>query len=162
MESATTTKEQPMIDPATARQLKEAGLEWQPAMRDHFMVPDSDLAKEIFTINDQSIVVQNVNGEFMIMFHGAAEWALDQVLVADLVWLPSEAQLREAIQQRLIGDGRGMALEWTPDGYRCTIQHLDQHQSFDAASAEDAYAAALLVLLNHERRFRGSRLVKSA
>ncbi|HEX6287962.1 MAG TPA: hypothetical protein VFZ66_02175 [Herpetosiphonaceae bacterium] len=150
-----------MIDPQLALQLKEAGLDWHPAKRDNFMVPGGELADEVFTLNDLTILVQPVNGEYTVMFHGTAEWALDNVLLADVIWLPSEEQLREAIQLRLGGDNPMVMLMWNPVGYRCTISHLDQEYAFDGATAEHAYAYALLFLLRREQLNRG-RWVHSA
>lgn len=150
-----------MIDPKLALQLKESGLEWQPAKRDNFMIPDGELADEVFTLNDLTILVQPVNGEYTVMFHGSAEWALDNVLLADVIWLPSETQLREAIQVRLGGERPAMTLLWDTTGYRCVVRHSDQEQLFEGMTAEQAYAYALLFLLRGERLAKG-RWVQSA
>ncbi|HEY0737354.1 MAG TPA: hypothetical protein VGD69_20725 [Herpetosiphonaceae bacterium] len=144
-----------MIDPQLAQQLKDAGLEWQPTKRDNFMIPGGELSNEVFTLNDLTILVQPVNGEYTVMFHGSAEWALDNVLLADVVWLPSEAQLRDAIQFRLRGDTPELMLIWNPVGYRCAINHLNDEYAFEGETAERAYAYALLFLLNRERLSRG-------
>lgn len=150
-----------MIDRELARQLKEAGLEWLPTKRDNFMIPDGELANEVFTLNDQTIVVQPVKGQFMILFHGSAEWALDHVMLSDVIWLPSETQLREAIQLRLRGEAAMIALQWTPVGYRCTVSHVGQDYSFEGVDAEQVYAHALLFLLRREQLVKG-RWVQSA
>jgi hypothetical protein len=136
-----------VLDLHLALQLKEAGLPWQPAKRDTFTLPGSDLSHEVFTITDRTTLVERFSGEWMITFHGTMEWALDSVLLADVVWLPSETQLREAIQLRLGGEQPLVALEWRLEGYRCRLVHLDQQYSFDGATAEEAYARALLFLL---------------
>jgi hypothetical protein len=150
-----------MIDPKLALQLKENGLEWQPAKRDNFMIPDGELADEVFTLNDQTILVQPVNGEYTVMFHGSAEWALDNVLLADVIWLPSETQLREAIQARLDGENSAVTLLWNSTDYRCMLRHADQEQVFEGATAEYVYAHALLFLLRGERLAKG-RWVQTA
>jgi hypothetical protein len=150
-----------MIDPQLALQLKDAGLDWQPAKRDNFMIPGGELAHEVFTLNDLTILVQPVNGEYTVMFHGSAEWALDNVLLADVVWLPSETQLREAIQLRLRGDSPELRLAWNVVGYRCGISHLNEELAFEGQTAEQAYAHALLFLLRRERLATG-RMVQSA
>jgi hypothetical protein len=143
-----------MIDPRVALQLKQAGLEWRPTKRDNFMIPNTELAQEIFTLNDQTILIQNVKGQMTVMFHGSMEWALDDVLLADVLWLPSETQLREEVQLRLGGESPMLALQWTVDGYRCTLSHLNKEHSFEEASAEHAYALALLFLLQREQLTR--------
>ncbi len=136
-----------MLDFQLALQLKEAGLRWQPAKRDNFTLPHSDLAHEIFTITDRTTLVERFSGEWVVTFHGTMEWALDSVLLADVVWLPSETQLREAIQLRLGGEQPMVALEWRVGGYRCTLVHFDQQHSFNGTTADEAYARALLFLL---------------
>ncbi len=151
-----------MIDPGLALQLREAGLEWLPANRDNFMIPGGELAAEVFSLNDQTILVQNLKGETTVTFHGSAEWALDDVLLADVVWLPTETQLREAVQQRLVGDDPSLTLQWGAGGYRCILNHYDQQHEFTAAAAEDAYGAALLFLLRREQQARGRRWVNTA
>jgi hypothetical protein len=150
-----------MIDPQLALQLKQAGLVWHPAKRDNFMIPGGELTDEVFTLNDQSILVQSVNGAYTVMFHGSAEWALDDVLVMDVVWLPSETQLREAIQLRLGGDTAQLTLHWNTTGYHCLLRHLEQDHAFDGLTAEQCYAHALLFLLQREQATR-SRWVSSA
>lgn len=151
-----------MISPSLAFQLKEAGLEWHPAKRDNFMLPGSELANEVFTLNDQTILVEMIKGSSTVTFHGSAEWALDDILLADVVWMPSETQLRDLIQQRLSGDSAAVALHWSNTEYRCTLSHLEQEYAFVAASAEDAYAQALLFLLQREQLARGGRWVNTA
>jgi hypothetical protein len=150
-----------MIDPKLALQLKENGLEWQPTKRDNFMIPGGELADEVFTLNDLTILVQPVNGEYTVMFHGSAEWALDNVLLADVIWLPSETQLREAIQVRLGGENPAAMLLWEPTGFRYVVRQADQEQSFTGSTAEQAYAHALLSLLRSEQLAKG-RWVESA
>jgi hypothetical protein len=143
-----------MIDLRLALQLRDAGLQWRPARRDTFTLPNSDLAHEIFTLTDVTILLENIKGELTVTFHGSAEWALDDVRLAEVVWLPSETQLREEIQLRLGGESPSLALHWTIDGFRCVIRHLDQEHAFEEASAEHAYAMALLFVLQREQLSR--------
>ncbi len=78
-----------------------------------------------------------------ITFNGVVEWSLDWILSEDVVWMPSEAQLRERVGANLV------ALERTPDGYRCTVEcRQSGTRQFDSAEAADAYAAALLALVD--------------
>ncbi len=151
-----------MLDPELALQLKEAGLEWQPKKRDNFMVPGGELNNEIFTINDQTILVETIKGQITVTFHGSAEWALDDVLLADVVWMPSETQLREAIQLRLGGDTGSVMLHWSAEGYRCALMYREQEHVFQTATAETAYAQALLFLLKRDQHLQGGRWVNAA
>ncbi len=143
-----------MIDVRLALQLRDAGLQWRPARRDNFTLPNSDLAHEVFTLNDVTILVEKIKGEMTVTFHGSAEWALDDVRLADVVWLPTETQLREEIQLRLGGEAPSLSLHWDLNGYRCTIRHLEQEHTFQEATGEHAYAMALLFLLQRERLAR--------
>lgn len=140
-----------MLDLDLAQQLKAAGLEWHPTERDLFVLPDSELAGEPFLVSDRTTLVQQINGQWTITFHGVVEWALDSVLLSDVIWLPTETQLREAIQLRLGGEQPSVTLEWQLSGYRCTLRHFDQQRSFEAASATEAYAGALLFLLRSNK-----------
>ena len=136
-----------MISPQLALELREAGLIWQPAKHDLFMIPNTGLAEQVFTLNDQTILVMKLHGEYAITFHGSTEWALDHVMLRDVIWLPSEAQLREAIQLRLGGEQPSLALRWNNGGYSCSIVDFEAEQLFDGESAADAYGHALLLLL---------------
>lgn len=150
-----------MIDVELAMQLKQAGLEWHPTKRDNFMIPHGELAQEVFTLNDQSIFVQSVRGEYTVMFHGSAEWALDHVLVTDVIWLPSESQLREAIQNRIEGPAPSLTLHWDATGYHCQLVNLGDEHTFDGGTAEEAYGHALFFLLRRDELAKG-RWVQSA
>jgi hypothetical protein len=150
-----------MIEPELARQLKQAGLEWQPTKGDTFMIPGGELAEEVFTLNDQTILIQTFNDEYAVTFHGSVEWALDHVMLADVIWLPNETQLREAIQQRLGGDG-AILLYGSQAGYRCSFIYLDQERVFQGLRAEEAYAQALLYLLRRESQPQRRRWVETA
>lgn len=138
-----------MIEPELARQLKQAGLEWSPTKRDNFMIPGGELAEDVFTLNDQTILIQAFNDEYAVTFHGSVEWTLDHVMLADVVWLPSESQLREAILQRL-GEDAAIMLFGSRIAYRCSFIYQEQERAFQGASAEEAYAQALLYLLQRQ------------
>ena len=150
-----------MIESELARQLKQAGLEWHPAKRDNFMIPGSELSEDVFTLSDQTILIQAFNDEYTVTFHGSVEWALDHVMLADVVWLPTETQLREAIQQRLGGDG-SILLYGSRTGYRCSFIYREQERVFEGVSAETAYAQALLYLLRREAQPERRRWVETA
>jgi hypothetical protein len=140
-----------MLNLQLALKLKDAGLTWHPAEHDQFILPDSDLTHEIFTVSDRTTLVQQINGRWTVTFHGVVEWALDSVLLSDVVWLPTETQLREAIQLRLGGEQPSVMLQWQLAGYRCALHHFDQQCSFEGRTAEEAYTHALLFLLQGSR-----------
>lgn len=137
-----------MLSLPAAKKLKEAGLRWEPALHDFFAVPDRGLDNRVFVISDVFANVEKLRGHPAVTFHGAVEWALDYVLATELVWLPTEAQLRQELEKRLADKPQPqIQLTSTPHGYACEIQVGDQRLRFEGAGASQAYAAALLHLL---------------
>jgi hypothetical protein len=133
---------------STAQKLKEAGLTWKPALHDFFAIPDRGFDDRIFVISDMFVNVELLRGHLEVTFHGSVEWALDHIVVEELVWLPTEQQLRDELERRLIPvSGAAMKLTSTPDGYMCEFQVGDRWLRFEAFEASETYAAALLHLL---------------
>lgn len=131
-----------MLSVELAKRLRSSGLVWKPSRFDHFHIPDRNLDHERFVIADLSIDVQRLaSGIAAITFNGAVEWSLDYILTQDVVWMPTETQLRELLGDRLV------RMERIADGHRVTVEHDGTEESFDAASAEDAYALAVLASL---------------
>jgi hypothetical protein len=124
-----------------ARQLKDAGLSWKPALGDRFAVPDRDLDDQMFVLSNMTIQVYTLPEGRVIGFNGTTEWALDDVEIEETIWLPREDQLRE-----LLG-GTFRALRRTGAEYQVDIELLGEDRTFTGDTAEDAYAAALLHLL---------------
>src|SRR5438445_11668739 len=93
-----------MISVGLARRLRDAGLRWDPAPGDGFVVADRDMDDEVFTLSDMTVDVHRHATGTVIGFNGTVEWALDSVEAQDTVWLPSETQLRE----KLGGTVRGL------------------------------------------------------
>lgn len=134
-----------MLSNELAKKLRSAGLKWEPARFDYFHIPDRNLDDERFIIADLSVDVQRLaDGIAAITFNGAVEWSLDYILTQDVVWVPSEAQLREQLGERLVG------LIRTRNGYRVVLELDGSEEAFSAATAADAYGWALLTVL--ERR----------
>ena len=132
-----------------ARHLKDAGLIWIPAMHDYFAVPDRGLDDHIFVINDVMAYVEIRNNLPMVTFHGTAEWALDYLLTSEVIWLPKEDQLRMNVMRLLSPESQpALLLASTEDGYRLEIQLPGGSRVFEATEASEAYAAALLHLLD--------------
>jgi hypothetical protein len=137
-----------MLSLALAQKLKVSGLSWQVTKNDFFAAPDRGLDDKVFVISDMTVMVETLSGQLAVTFHGAVEWALDHVEVAELVWLPREEQLREQLEQHLIGEPEPtLVLVSTADGYRCEIRYQGDFLAFDAFGAGEAYGLALLHLL---------------
>ncbi|GIF24592.1 hypothetical protein BJ973_008071 [Actinoplanes tereljensis] len=130
-----------MIGAHLAQRLKEAGLVWKPALGDRFAIPDRDLDEEVFVLSNMTIEVHTMPEGKVIGFNGTTEWALDDVEIDETIWLPREDQLRE-----LLG-GTFRSLGCDPDGYEVRIDLLGEERRFAGATADEAYASALLHLL---------------
>ena len=130
-----------MISFDLARQLQRRNLEWTPALHDKFMIPDRDLDDRVFVIAELTIDVEEVAGHATIMFNGAVEWSLDYIFSQDVVWLPTEEQLRDRLGDSFTRLTRG------DDGFRCEIDVDGMTVVFTADDAADAYGQALLHLL---------------
>ena len=136
-----------MLSLDTATKLKQAGLEWQPAEHDAFFIPMPDLDERVFVISDMSVIVEMMGDDQAITFNGTAEWALDYLVLTEAVWVPSETQLRGLLEEKLVQRGEEqpvLMLGSTSDGYFCEISFKKDRQRFDAFGASEAYAAALL------------------
>jgi hypothetical protein len=144
----TVTRRIGMIPTQLARELKEAGLIWQTAIYDFFAVPDTGLENRVFVLTDIMAYTELIRGWPVVAFHGTAEWALDYIYTDEVVWIPTEEQLREELARRLPdGAGGRLSLKLTEIGYTCTIGSDSKAQRFSGATGGEAYAAALLYLL---------------
>jgi len=74
-------------------------------------------------------------------FNGTVEWALDSIGQHEVVWLPREDQLRDALGDRF---ERLERLEGAPGGYAVVLVDGARYVDIDA---ERAYARALLAVL---------------
>jgi hypothetical protein len=135
-----------MLSLETARALKAAGLTWQPREFDFFHIPDRELDERVFVINQMPAALAQMQGQPVFVFEGAVEWALDYVAAGEVVWLPTEAQLRELLAERLEADTR-LRLLVTPAACRCELQARGEKLVFEAADGAEAYGRALLHLL---------------
>jgi hypothetical protein len=130
-----------MISVELARVLRDSGLEWRPARYDVFFIPDRGLDDRVFVLADMTIDVQPFAGEAAITFNGAVEWSLDSILHGQVVWLPTEAQLRSLIGERLV------ALTRDAGEYICAVDIGDAIAEYRDAGASNAYGRAILALL---------------
>ena len=137
-----------MLSITLAEQLKDAGLVWTPRLHDFFILPERDLDEQIFVISDMMVDVEKLRNQHLITFNGAPEWAMDYVLVSDALWMPTEAQLRDTLEQQLLNEPQPtVRLSTTVDGYRCDVHWQGESRLFEAFGASEAYGLALLFVL---------------
>lgn len=141
-----------MLSLAMAQRLKDAGLNWKPALHDFFAIPGAGMDNRRFVLTDMMAYQELMRGWPVVTFHGAVEWALDYVLVAEVLWLPSETQLREMLQEWLLAEEQpAVTLQSMPGGYVCHIQCDGNISHFEGITASDAYAAAIVYLLTDRK-----------
>ena len=135
-----------MITRELAVELARRGLPWRPASGDRFHVPDRDLDEEVFVVSGMSIEVSDLPSGAEMRFNGTVEWALDSIAQDEVIWLPREEQMREALGERFV------RLESVSGGYAVVLSGgstgassgEERHVDIDA---ERAYARALLAAL---------------
>jgi hypothetical protein len=121
-----------------AKRLRKAGALWVPGAGDRFVVPDRDMDEDVFVVSDMTVEVHDFPGGKVIGFNGTTEWALDSIEQREVIWLPREDQLRGLLGATFV------RLEAAPEGYAVELTN-GRHTAEDA---EQAYAEALLALLN--------------
>ena len=137
-----------MIPLSLARSLKEAGLVWKAGVNDFFAVPDRDMDDRVFVISELLANLNIFRGWPVVTFHGTAEWALDYILTAEVIWLPREDQLRQAILDSLqMETVKSLQLTFDGQNHRCTLTVDEETIFVDAPSAAAAYGQVLLQLL---------------
>lgn len=133
----------PTVSIEMAGRLRDAGLVWNPREGDRFHIPDRDLGDQVWSISDMVIEERSdILGRRELAFNGAVEWALDSIVTNEVVWIPSEGQLRA-----LLGDDFIALTKEEGDRYACVIRMRGIPKSFLSDTAPDAYAAALLATL---------------
>ena len=125
-----------------ARALRGAGLRWRPAPGDRFTIDQPELVGEVFTVAEMSIETHRFPTGTVLGFNGTVEWALDSIGQHEVVWLPREDQLREALAHRFAGLER---LDGATGGYAVVLTDGGRYVDIDA---ERAYARALLAVLS--------------
>ena len=123
-------------DGARSALRKLLGLEFKGKIfEDRFLIADRGMDEDVFVVSE--MVVEQFHGAAgpLLRFHGTTEWALDYVLVSQVLWLPREDQLRAALGEAFVALAR-VGEEWvvtTSDG-----------ETHHAPDPEEAYAEAWL------------------
>ena len=131
-----------MISTPLARALRDSGLVWHPHPGDAFRIDRVEVDDEVFILSDMTVEAHEFSTGTVLGFNGTTEWALDSVSIDDALWLPNETQLRGLLRggfHRLDVVDSGFAVTATIDGFA---------RVFESAVAEDAYARALLALID--------------
>lgn len=137
-----------MISLMTALKLKSAGLTWRPKILDYFGIPERGMDDKVFVISDMLATIDSLQGSPVVAFQGASEWALDAIVTSEVVWLPREDQLRQALLSGVLEfGGSSIRLENDLSGCHCDVTIDGNPMSFIGQEASEAYAAALLYLL---------------
>ena len=126
-----------MLSVHLAKRLRAAGLPWAPARGDRFVVPDRGMDDEVFVLSDMTVELHDMPYGRVVGFNGTVEWSLDSVRIGEVLWLPSEGQLRDRLGEDFDRLERGA------DGFSVVVGE----QRFSHADAECAYAEAVLTLL---------------
>ncbi|WP_024287778.1 hypothetical protein [Cellulomonas sp. KRMCY2] len=141
-----------MISQHLAEALRDAGVRWQPAAGDRFVIPQPELAGELFTLSEMTIEARDYPTGTILGFNGTTEWAMDSVAQDDTLWMPREDQLRELLGGAFIGLTRSAVDPLDGDEavrYTVTLQTpsggVTEHV---AQAAADAYALAVLALVD--------------
>jgi hypothetical protein len=125
-----------------AMRLRDAGVRWSPQPGDFFVITEVDLLDTPFVLSDMVADVHDFPGGRVIGFNGTVEWALDSVEMERALWLPREDQLRDLLGELF------RRLERSSDGYRVVVSVAGAERSVAAGTPVEAYAAALLAVLD--------------
>jgi hypothetical protein len=131
-----------MISTALARALRDSGLVWHPESGDAFRIDRVEADTELFILSEMTVEAHEFPTGTVLGFNGTTEWALDSIDIEDALWMPSEAQLREQLGETFL------SLSRDGDGFRLSAQIAGSPREFVADDAADAYARALLALLD--------------
>jgi hypothetical protein len=131
-----------MISTELARALRDSGLVWHPTAGDAFRIDRVEVDAEVFILSDMTVEAHEFSTGTVLGFNGTTEWALDSVAIADALWLPHETQLRELLRASF------RSLEASSSGFSVRASIEGEERTFDARDAPDAYARALLALID--------------
>ena len=108
-------------------------------------------------VSGMSIEVSDLPSGTEMRFNGTVEWALDSIAQDEVIWLPREDQMRDALGERFLR----LEGDRCTGGYAVVLTGEERHVDIDA---ERAYARALLSVLPGPRPDRSgrARLVRSS
>ena len=132
-----------MISVGLARELRSAGVRWEPRAGDRFVVDQPEMTENVFWVSDFTVDVHRFGDQQVLGFNGTTEWALDSIEVVNCIWLPREDQLRELLGSLLVRLEQGSDGRWS-----VTSRVAGSEQTVADADVEHAYARALLAALN--------------
>jgi len=122
-----------------ARALRDSGLSWSPIAGDWFRIDRIEADDEVYILSDMTVEAHQFSTGTVLGFNGTTEWALDSVAIDDALWLPREDQLRGILGAAFVRLTNGFIVEAVIDG---------ETALFEADAAADAYARALLTLID--------------
>ncbi len=138
-----------MISLHLARWLRDAGLAWEPAAGDQFLVPEHGMDDRVFVIAEMVVQVRHLATGTIIALNGTTEWALDSLLLSEALWMPREDQLREALGDAFV------SLRRHPHGWAVRLDLPDDTTTeVVAGTAVDALGTAVLAHLDGTDRSR--------
>ena len=103
-----------------------AGLTWEPAAGDRFVVPGRGIDDEAFVLSDMTVEVHDLPTGRIIGFNGTTEWALDSLELDEVVWLPGRRSSASAGRCASCASEPSRAGSWswspTQDGARAAAR----------------------------------------
>lgn len=143
-----------MISLELSRALRDSGLVWHPVRGDNFSIDRIEADGEIYTLSDMTVEAHEFSSGTVLGFNGTTEWALDSVALDDALWMPREDQLRDLLGASFRRLERIESTESIDDvslsaaAYRVAFVVDGESRRARAADAADAYARALIMLLD--------------
>jgi len=131
-----------MISTELARALRDSGLDWHPAVGDAFRIDRIEAESDVFYLSDMTVEAHELRTGVELGFNGTTEWALDSVAIEDALWMPAESQLRVLLGAAFV------SLHKADAEFRVVARIAGELLEYAAVAAEDAYARALIALLD--------------
>jgi hypothetical protein len=124
-----------------AKTLRDAGLRWNPATGDRFVIDTPGVDDDVYTVSEMTVERHDHPSGTILGFNGTTEWALDSVTAAESLWLPREDQLRELLGPSFVGLTRVASGDRVVHTVTATISGADR--TFASADPAMAYGEAL-------------------
>lgn len=134
-----------MITVELAKDLRAAGLRWNPETGDRFVIDKPGVDDDVYTVSEMTVERHDHPSGTILGFNGTTEWALDSVTAAESLWLPREDQLRELLGPSFVGLTRVTAGERVV--HTVTVVLRGEDRSFAAADPAIAYGQALVAYI---------------